>query len=805
MTSQYQQELPQPVPGLLPWQSYFLAFVAGVFAFQYPVPALAAFGILILTDTAFRGWLHRLPLLVFVGCLAFGFGYASQRAHVPAEVEPWMEARQVAYVEGVVDRVESRVGGSLRVILDDVTCTVQGERNPLVGMVTWNWRKPDATPTPGQSFSAPMRVVPVRGFGNLGSWDYGWYWQRQGVNWRAWVSGKGANITWGAPPENWLWNAKVTLRKAVADALVDFPGGGMVLALVTGDRSGIERSLQKETQRAGLAHTLALSGLHVSFVAAMGLALAWLAGLIYPPLLLSIPRLKLAVICAAPLVVGYAWLGQPSQSLIRATTMFAFWGFLLLQGRGRVLMDGLFFALAVIVFVSPFSVFDLSLQMSAVAVAGIGLLYPTLRRMCRFGQTPFMRALGWSAGVLGISVCANIALLPLLSSNFGTWTPNLLLNLLWIPVLGCAVMPLGLLGALLVPFAWTAPLGSLFLGWAATLMQWLLLALHATSELGFTPVYAVLRPLWPEVIGCALLLVLAVVAWVNRRIQLGLAGVGFLLMVAPHVFVMVQDTRDEVRLTVYDVGLGQSALISTPGGHRWLIDGAGGSRSFDRGESVVAPSLTHGRPPRLDGVFMSHPDTDHSYGIPFILSRFDVGAFYTNGSLPRKGTRTGDLMRSVLKKRGLSPSVLKAGDILELGSGVAMEVVHPAADYKNRHANERSLVLRLIRYGKGLGLIPGDIESDGVDALMASGVDISADVLVLPHHGSRSTLVPEFYRAVAPRIALCSNGYLNRYGFPHEEVVRSLDAPVYTTAVSGQLAVIWGEGLGPFVQSFYAE
>lgn len=788
------------IPGLLPWQSYALAFVIGILGVRFPIPALVALAVLYLADRTLRERACRLPVLVFVCCAAFGFGYAVQRTpDLPASVPGWVAARTPALVHGVVDRVESRPGNRQRIVLRDVVCEVDGESYVLPGRMAWNQRRPEYRPAPGQTVDVRMRIVPVKSFGNPGSWDYEWYWQRQGVFWRSWVLGR-EGPDWGERPLGFFWDIKTSLRRAVAGHVPDTQGGAMVLALTTGDRSALDSKTMEATRSAGLVHTLALSGLHVGFVAAMGLGLAWLAGWMYPPLLLSVPRPRLAVLLAAPLVLGYAWLGQPSASLIRAAVMFAFWGFLLLQGRGRVLMDGLFFALLVIVFISPLSVFDLSLQMSIAAVAGIGVMYPHFRSLFSLTGSWYRRLLGWAVGLLAVSLCANIALMPLVSWHFGTLSPNILLNLVWLPVIGFVVMPLGLFGMVLGVAGWTAPLGGMLLGWSAGAMDVLLSLLFAVQADGLTPVFAVLRPLWPEMAGFVLLLVTVVSVWRSgRRVPWELGAIGFVLLVSPHVFVMVQDSRDEVRLTMLDVGLGQALVVSTPGGHRWLVDGGGGSKHFDLGEAVVAPWLSLGRPPRLDGAIMSHPDVDHSHGLPFVLDRFDVGTFYTNGQLP--GGRTGKRLRAVMAAKGIVPVALVAGDTISLTGGATMDVIHPAGEFRSTRSNERSLVISLNSGGRSLAMLTGDVEAKGIDALLAGGADLRADVLTLPHHGSRSSLSPELYEAVSPGIALCSNGYLNRYGFPHVDVVKGVAASVLSTSEYGMVTVTWPVGGEPFVQS----
>ncbi|MDD3311256.1 DNA internalization-related competence protein ComEC/Rec2 [Pseudodesulfovibrio sp.] len=779
----------RPAAGLLPWQSLFLAFVLGVLALRFSAPSLGALAVLLLADATLRGRAHRLPLLAFAVCFAFGYGYAAQRAPAPAPVPAWMETRRPVGLSAVVDRAEPLSDHRLRVVLRDLRCRVDGEEVALPGELAWNWRYPDTAPEPGQTLDvAAFRVVPVRSFGNPGSWDYAWYWRRQGVLWRGWPSGN-AVLAWGAPPNGPLHALKHRLRAGVAAGVPDTPGGGMVRALATGDRSALGDDLLDMTRSAGLAHTLALSGLHVGFVAAIGFGLAWLVGRLWPGLLLTVPRPKLGVLLAAPLVLGYAWLGQPSASLLRAAVMFGAWGVLLWQGRSRVLLDGLFFALAAIILVAPLSVYDLSLEMSATAVAGIGLLLPRLNRLPGTGGRGWLRPLRWAWGVLAVSLSAILALLPLTTWYFGSFSPDFLLNLLWLPVLGCAVMPLSLAGMALSALPGTAPAGGALLHLAAACADGLIAFLGAASSAGLTPVLAALRPLWPEMLGFALLLVLAAVGRARRDVRLGLAGLGLLLLAAPHLWVMGQDSRDRVTLTLLDVGQGQSALIAAPGGRRWLVDGGGGFARFDLGEAVVGPALAWGRPPRIEGVFMSHPDVDHSHGLPFILSRFRTNAFYTNGMLPRG--LTGERMARVLAGRGIVPEPLAAGDSVRLDGDTVLDVLHPAPDFGSARANERSLVLRLVRRGKGLALLPGDVEREGEGAFLAPGGNVSAEVLVLPHHGSRTSRSPELYRRVAPEAALCSTGYLNRYGFPHAEVMGSVGAPVCDTATHGAVSAVW--------------
>jgi competence protein ComEC len=246
-----------------------------------------------------------------------------------------------------------------------------------------------------------------------------------------------------------------------------------------------------------------------------------------------------------------------------------------------------------------------------------------------------------------------------------------------------------------------------------------------------------------------------------------------------------------VRLTLLDVGQGQAVLLEGPDGARVLLDGGGLWPGFDVGAAVTGPALAWNRPPRLDGVLLSHPDSDHWRGLEYVLRRFSVGWFASNGDRPRG--EDGERYDEALAEWGGEPRVLTAGEVLPLGGGAALEVLHPAPGFAGKD-NDRSLVLRLTWRGRGLALLPGDVERAGLLALLASGRDLRADVLVLPHHGAASSLSPELYRRAAPRLALASAGFLNYFGFPAAlvtEALRAAGVPLRTTADAGALTVEW--------------
>jgi competence protein ComEC len=246
-----------------------------------------------------------------------------------------------------------------------------------------------------------------------------------------------------------------------------------------------------------------------------------------------------------------------------------------------------------------------------------------------------------------------------------------------------------------------------------------------------------------------------------------------------------------------DVGQGQAVLLEWQGG-RMVIDGGGfAAGSFDPGRQILAPALTDNRPPELDYIVNTHPDTDHLRGLLDLMDRFRVAAFVRaraeQGNSPDTEKRD-----ALLTARGIPLRLAGAGDRLELTPGLVLEVLHPPASVPDSGSNNNSLVLRLTRNGRGLALLCGDLEKPGLRRLLAAAPKPEAEVLVIPHHGSGGSFSPELYDAGKPGLALVSCAYGNQWHFPDRKVRAALAArgiPLLDTARHGQIGVSWdGDG-----------
>jgi competence protein ComEC len=231
--------------------------------------------------------------------------------------------------------------------------------------------------------------------------------------------------------------------------------------------------------------------------------------------------------------------------------------------------------------------------------------------------------------------------------------------------------------------------------------------------------------------------------------------------------------RDALVVTFLDVGQGDAAVIEAPGGGTMLIDG-GGSRdgTFDTGARIVEPFLRARGITRLQIVALSHPHPDHLNGLLRILQRFPVDVFWSSGDDGRNPE-----YRHLLSLARANQIPTPAVTARSLG-GAQVQPVAPFVDGAigppaGLTVNDASLVLR-VAVGAHAVLFPGDLEADGEGELAgrpAVGDVVAADVLKVPHHGSRTSSTGELLDAVAPRVAIMSLGWRNQFHFPAPEVL----------------------------------
>ena len=531
---------------------------------------------------------------------------------------------------------------------------------------------------------------------------------------------------------------------------------GLVLALVLGERDGLSSQRKELWRELGISHLLAISGMHVGLLA-LGLSLAAHN--------LPLPSFY-KFLLTQMMLLGYVVVAGSGASAWRAFLVSLLGAYGGLRG---VQVDSLhFWALIgwLLLLWRPALLFDPGFTLSFAASGGILLWAPTLTLK---SKSRLLTSVGTS---LIISVIAQISLAPLLLSYFGEVA---LLG----PVSTLLFFPLVIL---LLMGGLGVALGLGPLGFGALVDQ--VMGLVEALERLLWP-YAwqwVPRRLTPvQILLWWLLFIYA--GWCLRRPRLTRPRRTLSRLARLFVAVLVITSLPSVvftplEITAVNVGQGDCYFIRTPSGVHLLLDGGGDSpywqqRGRNVGEQRLVPYLRHRNVERLDYVILSHPHEDHLFGLLAVLEHLEVGMVIDNGHSHTSPSYARYL--ELIGEKEIPYHVARAGDRLDLGDGIMLSVLYPeelVPDLPSPY-NNNSLVLRL-DYGGMRALFTGDLEKPVLyDLVHNPQLDLRAQWLKVPHHGSRTSFLEEFYTAVNPRWATISVGP-NSFGHPHGEVVEFL-------------------------------
>lgn len=741
--------------GLWPWPAY-----AGMLA-------LALLGVGLVWKTPRLGvwvWLVAALLLWSVcGLRASAF--------LADALPPGLEGRDLRVTGVVATMPQSREGG-LRLRLAVESAQVGGTPVRLPPLIDLSWYaagpgdllQDDAHAPPavhaGERWRLTVRLKAPHGARNPHGFDYElWLWE-QGVQATGYVRTSGRLDALHGPPERLAatWRYPVErARERVRDAILHTlaPGAdegrqramGVVAALVTGDQRAIERADWDLFRATGVAHLMSISGLHITLFAWLAAALIGRAWRRSPRLCLAWPAPTAALAGGVLLAGAYAlfsgW-GVPAQ---RTVVMLATVALLRLSGRRWPWPQVWLLACAVVLLADPWALLQPGFWLSFVAVA---VLFATDIRAV--GAYP-TGAVGHFYALLREQWVVTLALTPLTLLLFGQVSVvGLVANLLAIPWTTLVVTPLALLGVLWAPL-WQA---------AAWCVQWLTVLLQWLAAWPWAQITLAMAPLWAGVAAVAGGALLAL------RLPWGLRLLGLPLLLPALWWQAPRPPAGQFELLAADVGQGQAVLVRTAG-HALLYDaGPRYHQDSDAGQRVLVP-LLRALGERLDALVLSHGDSDHIGGAAAVLAQ-------------QPGAR---LLASLAADHPLQ--VLRPAQPCAAGQGwdwdgVRFEVLHPlpqpsapptdaAPSGRPQKPNAMSCVLRVTAVGGTSALLAGDIERAQEQALLAAAAaPLSADVLLVPHHGSKTSSSEAFVDAVRPHVALVQAGYRNRFGHPAPEV-----------------------------------
>lgn len=641
---------------------------------------------------------------------------------------------------------------------------------------------------PGERIRFPARLRPFRNFHNPGHYDYELAMGLRGFSCAASVSDGRRIVPLGRGhlglTSEILERARRPIRYFFQKNLSP-QNDALFRALILGERQHISPEQRELFNIAGLGHILAVSGLHIGLV-------GWLAYSIIKGLLSLSYRLalqtdirKLAAAATCFPVVAYACLAGFQVSSQRAMIMALAYLFSMMVGREKEIWSTFALAAVVVLAIDPHSLFGISFQLSFGAVIGILWLAPAIYNKIFAPLADDMkrgriieRLWTYFGGLIAVTLSAMIFLLPIISFYFHRISVvSIPANVIVVPILGLWVIPLGLLSV--ASLAISTPLAQLFLQLGAWGTEWMTAVVQVWTHFPWASFWVVTPNIFEMLIFYSIIFFIFFI----RRWSWAKVGLLFVLcLLAADIFHWTYKTRYNpyLKVTYLDVGQGNSALIQFPGKERMLIDGGGFSRStFDVGRMVVAPFLFYSKILHVDYLVLTHPQADHMNGLRFIASHFHPKEFWYNGYRVRNRAFM-DLMKIVEegKIRERRPADIRG--VQEI-SGVKVELLHPLSVKRKEQLvensvgiNNNSLVLKLSYGGRSL-LFPGDLERAGEEVVISrAGSLLRSDILLAPHHGSRSSCSKAFLQMVRPQTCIISSGHGNYFGFPHPETLKRL-------------------------------
>ncbi len=591
------------------------------------------------------------------------------------------------------------------------------------------------------------------------------------------VVGRGSRL------QEWAASARAYTRLAIRTAVADRSeqAASIVMAIVIGDRTGLDDEVERRLQEAGTYHVIAISGGNIAILAGLTLAAFRVLGMLG----------RVAMLSAAAGLVAYGVVVGGGASVERAVLMAVVY----FVGRGWDLrgppFQALVLAAGVLVIADPLSVAD----------AGMLLTFGATAAIVGAGQvTGSLQVHPWLAPVVSMfvaSLAAEAALLPVAVTWFSRVTvAGLVLNFAAIPLMAVAQLA----GMAIVPLHAAWPEGARAAGWLAYVgaeglvrsANLVALAPWSTWRVPAAPVEAVVVYYTALVAAWWLWRLPAVsprvgVAGRNRAACTpppsgGMRGAATAVAIMAGGWIafapsMPWQTRGDGRLhvTFVDVGQGDAALVRFPRGQTMLIDTGGlpGSGRFDMGDRVVAPVLRHLGVRRLSALVLTHGDADHIGGALPVIAEFRPWDLWEGIPVPPLVAMS--RIETSAADAGMRLTSVQPRDRMVMDD-VEVRVVHPAlADWERQDVrNDDSVVLEL-RWRVVSFVFTGDIGRVPEAEIAASFAPSPLRVLKVPHHGSVSSSSPTFLKALRPDVAVVSVGRSNNFGHPAPVVLRRYD------------------------------
>ncbi len=594
------------------------------------------------------------------------------------------------------------------------------------------------------------------------------------------------------------------LKEKLADSIQGIAGKGddegkdfaaFLLAIITGDRSGLDTETKDLYRKSGIAHILAISGLHISLV---GMAL-------FSFLRKRLPFVPSALISGAVMICFCIMSGE-SASAVRATVMFLLR--LLAQCLGKTfdMLTALGVSAIFLLIENPMYLFYSGFLLSFGAILALGLLAPAVERIVLPGRQesaalsggsfvraydrgiksrlqPFIRSLIASGSVTMFT-------LPMIvNSYYEVPLFSVFLNLFVIPGMS-VVLGSGLAGTILGLISLF--LGRFLVGGSYYLVSLIEIICGLIDQVSFSTVVCGNMAGWKVFVYYGILLVFCLYSRVGRKRRkkaspLTVLGVLTVLL----LLVFLDFAQSNLPITMFDVDQGESILLESPSGAVYMIDG-GSSSVTDLYKYRLESALKYRGISRLDAVIITHPDTDHISGILDMLQKEGAGRIQVGRILIPyvPDNENYQMLLAAAEEQSIPVSGLHAGMTIDDGE-VSLQCLHPSSGFVSEEVNAYSAVLHL-QYGSFDALFTGDLSAEEEQLLLSEQRIPACELLKVAHHGSRNSSSEAFVKAVGPKLSVVSAGVDNSYGHPHPDTLKRLEeagSRICVTAEGGEIMI----------------
>lgn len=716
---------------------------------------------------------HKWQYLITVFCFALGFSYFCLRAQILLNNQLSLGVEHLAELQIEVVSFP-KIGTrklSFKAKINNINTPQATPFNIMGGNILLSCYDCKLNIAVGEQWQVTARLKRPRGAASWGVFDF----ERFALANNIVASGVmvDSSNAYRVSEAKTINSLRSNIKRTISAASISTHGKALITSMMIGDRSSFEPALWQFLKVTGLAHIVAISGLHVGlifgfsvfFLRLMTNRICWIYQ--YCPAHILIPILALPLVYFYCQMVGFS---LPTQ---RAFIMLLIYCMLRLSLYGATNLKVLLLTCLMMVLYKPIVLLSVSFWMSVLAVLIIGLAlsggsnhYARSKRSASTSTSKLWRLLymQWrlSLGMAAVSL--------LLIGSTSIISP--LVNMFVVPVVSLIVMPVLLLG-----------LGLLMVE-QLSLALWLLQALDQTGQWVFNYLHAVA---WLDFVG---LFELPIIGGFRKMgvalicliwaVNTHLLGRGSLVMIA--CICLSLNTRDklqagEVLLTVLDVGQALAVVVELQG-YQLIYDTGNRFENFDSAQSTILPYLRGKNISYLNKLIVSHHDSDHMGGMQSLLKSLVVNEVTSHG-----------LPENLPIEFQARFSRCQAGQYWQ-EAGVEFQYLAPhrvsfntdVVINKKRSENNRSCVLKITSPYADI-LLTGDIERTvehelikryaSSDAAQAKGLLVS-DILVLAHHGSKTSSSPSFLNLVSPKLAISSTGYLNRHGHPHAKVLQRL-------------------------------